>query len=70
MTFDKLLNGIKGLESHRSERQINYFTEKIRDTWGGTGVLIFRSSLMQDTDNNYYIPESYDHFTIASMIAA
>ena len=70
MTFDQLLNGIKGLESDRNGRQINCFMVKIGATWGAAGVTIFQASLMQDPDGNYYIPEQYDHFTIASLIAA
>ena len=70
MTFDKLLNGIKGLESHRNQQQIDCFSAKIREQWGDRGVTVFQACLMQDPDNNYYIPENYDHFTIASLIAA
>ena len=70
MTFDKLLNGIKGLNSDRSQKQIDCFTEKIEATWGSYGVIIFRASLMESPDGNYYIPEQYDHFTIASLIAS
>ncbi len=70
MTFEKLLNGIKGLESDRTERQINCFAEKIAPVWGNKGVTIFRASLMESPDGNYYIPEQYDAFTIASLITS
>ncbi len=70
MTFDKLLNGIKGLESHRDQKQIDCFAEKIAPIWGNKGVYIFRTSLTQDPEGNFYIPENYDHFTIASLIAS
>lgn len=70
MTFDQLLNGIKGLESERNQRQINFFSAKIRKQWGDRGITVFQAALMQDPDENYYIPEQYDAFTIASLIAA
>lgn len=70
MTFDQLLNGIKGLESDRTNTQINCFAEKIGRVWGANGVVIFRASLMESPDGNFYIPEKYDHFTIASLIAS
>lgn len=70
MTFDQLLNGIKGLECSRNQKQIDCFSAKIREQWGARGVMVFRASLMQDPDDNYYIPDQYDHFTIASLVAA
>lgn len=70
MTFEQLLNGIKGLECSRDQRQIDCFSTKIQNTWGAMGGMIFERSLMQDPDGNYYIPEQYDHFTIASLVAA
>jgi len=70
MTFDQLLNGIKGLECSRNQRQIDCFAEKIRSTWGPASAAIFQRSLMKSPDGNYYIPEQYDRFTIASLIAS
>lgn len=70
MTFEQLLNGIKGLESDRSPKQIECFETKIRNTWGSQGAIIFRASLMTSPDGDFYIPEQYDDFTIASLIVA
>ena len=70
MTFDQLLGDIKGLECSRNQRQIDCFSAKIREQWGGHGHTVFQAALMQDPDDNYYIPDQYDRFTIASLIAS
>ena len=70
MTFETLLEGIGELEFGRNKEQVEFFESKIVETWDIGGLLIFRASLMESSNGDFYIPEQYDDFTIASLIAA
>lgn len=70
MTFEQLLEGIGELEFGRNKEQVEYFRENIKKQWGYRGIEVFRAAIMQNPDGSYYIPEQYDDFTIASLIAS
>jgi len=70
MTFNELLQALKEFKTDRTREQLSCLVQRIQETWGVTGVLILDAALICSVDETHvYIPDDYDRFTIASLIA-
>lgn len=70
MDFDLLFRKLYCLriDSEINSHQLTILKDKIRGTWGNTGLKVFKAALHPFGDHSYY-PKDFDPYTVASLIA-
>lgn len=70
MTFDELLEALNEFEFDYTEYQVSILAERVETQWGLVAVMVLHAAIScSGNQDNFYIPDTYDCFTIASLIA-